>query len=117
MGVRHQVISNVGVPRKWKLPDWFLTKYKRIIDFDKEYWCSITEFGRSYSFDTLEEDIQRVIIELDHEQIRLVFFTGDSDEEAPEVSHVTITKEATVELCAETWAEVQPNRSNENEYR
>ena len=103
MGYRHQVISDTMVPKKEQLPSWFLDKYDGLINFDNGFWTSFTEYKRYGALSNLEFDAQKVIVELNLDNIRLVFFADESDEDRPDISHVNITRDNIVELCADGW--------------
>jgi len=103
MGYRHQVMSGTMVPRKDQLPKWFLDKYDNLLNFDNEFWCSFKEVKRYGNFIDLEKDIQKIIIELKLDNIRLVFFADESSEEFPDISHVTITTNEIVEIFPDEW--------------
>lgn len=104
MGYRHQVISDTMVPSKEKLPEWFAEKYKDVINFENDFWCSYTEYKRYGILEPLHSDIQKVLIELGcQDEIRLVYFADESDNDHPDISHVTITTGEVVELRPDVW--------------
>ena len=106
MGDRHQVISDTTIPKKEHLPKWFTEKYKDCIDFDRGFWASYGEFKRYGAFKELEKDVQQVIKEVDGmDSVRLVFFADESDKESPDLTHVTITADKIIEICATAWEE------------
>ena len=104
MGYRHQVISDTMAPKKEQLPAWFLGKYKGLINFDNGFWCSFTELKRYGLFSELESDTQKVVVELDLVNIRLVFFADESELDHPDIAHVNITKDKIVEIRADGWS-------------
>ena len=106
MGYRHQVISDTMTPKKEQLPAWFLDKYENLINFDNGFWCSFTELKRYGAFSDLESDTQKVVNELNLDEIRLVFFADESDRDSPDISHVHITKGKITEICADGWSEI-----------
>lgn len=104
MGYRHQVISDTMIPKKEYLPEWFTEKYKSWIDFDRDFWASYDEGKRYGIFQELEEDVQQVIKEVKGmDSVRLVFFADESDEESPDLTHVTITADKITEIYATAW--------------
>ena len=111
MGYRHQVISDTMVPAYYALPEWFIEKYKEIIDFKRDYWASYTEYKRYGVLSEFNEDVQRVVKELDNlgelslPEIRLVYFADESDSDNPDISHVTITKDSIIEIRPTLWEE------------
>lgn len=106
MGYRHQLISDTGAPRGNLLPLWFLDKYEDLINFDNDFWCSFSDFKRGGDFSEIESDTQKVVIELNLDNIRLVFFADRSDEEQSDIVHVNITKDKIVEIIADGWSEI-----------
>jgi len=104
MGYRYQVISDTMIPKKEQLPVWFLNKYENLINFDNGFWCSFTELKRYGAIAELESDTQKVVVELNLDNIRLVFFADESDEDHPNIAHVNITKDEIVEISANGWS-------------
>lgn len=106
MGYRHQVISDTMVPKKEKLPEWFTEKYEGWIDLDRDFWASYSEGKRYGIFSDLEKDVQQVLKEIaPTDSIRLVFFSDESDERCPDVTHTTITADKITEIRPEDWVE------------
>lgn len=110
MGYRHQVMSDTMVPKKGLMPDWFYERYEGIINFDGIFWVSNNEYKRNSTLANFEVDIQKALIEIDHpDDVRLVFFADESDENQPDISHVTINQSSITELF------LMPDPSNGNE--
>lgn len=103
MGYRHQVISDTMIPKKESLPEWFVARYEKVIDFDRDFWASHTEYKRYGALGGFEEDVQKVMIEKDLDEIVLIFFADESDVERPDVSHVTVTQSDIVERRPTDW--------------
>ena len=111
MGYRHQVISNIMTAPKTKaLPEWFKEKYEKIIDFDRNFWAIKTEYIRyGILFPSLlefDDDVQKVVREMNLDKIKLVYFADESDSNSPDISHVLITKDSITEIKANSWEEV-----------
>lgn len=107
MGYRHQVISDTMAPKKEKLPEWFVNKYDGNIDFDRQYWASFTELKRYMALDTFNEDVQKILKELDDgDSIKLIYFADESDERSPDVIHAYITADEIVEITPTGWGEI-----------
>ncbi len=106
MGYRHQVISDTMVPESARLPEWFKEKYQGAIDFNRDFWASYTEYKRYGLLSEFDSDVQKVVQELNAFEIRLVYFADESDSDTPDISHVTITKDAIVEIRANRWEEI-----------
>lgn len=104
MGYRHQLISDTMIPTKESLPEWFTSKYESHIDFDRDYWASYSEFKRGGTLKDLEIDVQKLMKEINcGGQIRLVFFADESGPDNPDLTHVTITDSAIIEIRAIGW--------------
>lgn len=103
MGHRHQVISDMSVPEKDNLPEWFVSKYSGFIDFDRDYWASYGEAKRYCYLISLDSDVQKVVIELNLKEIRLVYFADEGLADSPDIIHVTITQGSIVELRPSLW--------------
>jgi hypothetical protein len=106
MGYRHQVISDTMVPKSERLPGWFKDKYEGVVDFDRGFWSSYTEYKRYGVLSEFDTDVQKVVQELEESEVRLVYFADESDSESPDISHVSITKDAIVERRASRWEEI-----------
>jgi hypothetical protein len=77
MGYRHNVISDDMVPRKDKLPGWFVTKWGPWMDLDGPYWASYTERKRYQTWAGLDLDIQQLCVELKLLGIQLVYYASE----------------------------------------
>tara|TARA_R110002167_G_C12394201_1_gene626230 strand:+ start:381 stop:668 length:288 start_codon:yes stop_codon:yes gene_type:complete len=93
-------------PKSERLPEWFKEKYEGVIDFSRDFWASYTEQKRYGLFYDLDNDVQKVVQELNESEIRLVYFADESDSENPDISHVSITKDSIVEVRANRWEEI-----------
>jgi hypothetical protein len=100
MGYRHQLISDTMVPSRDRLPHWFIQKYGTTIDFDGEYWHSYDEHKMYGVWITLPQDVQRVIIDIGHGDIRLVYFADEGSLRNPDIIHVYIDKHTITEKLA-----------------
>ena len=95
MGYRHIMVSETMAPRRELLPDWFVEKYSDSIDFGGAYWRSYGEFKMYTTWEDLEEDVAKVVTELQPtdpllECIRLVFFADESPADYPDIIHLAI---------------------------
>ena len=106
MGYRHQVISDTMAPEKDLLPEWFIEKYEALIDFDRGFWASRWEYKRYSSLSCFDRDVQKVVQDLELDQIRLVYFADESSSHHPDISHVTITSGSIVETRAFLWEKI-----------
>ena len=109
MGYRHQVISDTMVPQSELLPEWFKEKYCNIIDFNRNFWVSYTEYKRYGILLEFDNDVQKGVKELGLPNIRLVYFADESYQENPDISHVSITKDSIIEVRANRWEEINDN--------
>lgn len=108
MGYRHIMVSETLVPNYINLPLWFKEKYKGVVDFDRDYWASYTEYKRYGLLANFEEDVQKVLNELYtedspykhlyEESIRLIFYADESDDDYPDLSYVVVTKDKIKEV-------------------
>ena len=106
MGYRHQVISDTLTPKADSLPKWFKERYESVIDFDRDFWASKTEYKRYGILLEFNDDVQKVLQEMNLDKIRLIYFADESSIFNPDISHVTITKCAIVEIKADRWEEI-----------
>ena len=106
MGYRHQVISDTMAPNKDLLPEWFIEKYEAVIDFDRRFWASRGEHKRYSALSGFERDVQRVVQELELNEIRLIYFADESYSHNPDISHISITSGSIVEVRAFLWEKI-----------
>ena len=79
MGYRHIMISDTMVPRKEKLPEWFVTKWEGFVDFDRQFWVTHSEYKMYGAMGHFPEDVQKVLQELKlmHDQVQLIWFADE----------------------------------------
>ena len=106
MGYRHQVISDTMAPKADLLPKWFRERYEEIIDFDRRFWASRGEHKRYSALSGFERDVQRVVQELELNEIRLIYFADESYSHHPDISHISITSGSIVEIRANFWKKI-----------
>lgn len=98
MGYRHQVMSDTMAPSFDRLPTWLIEKYQHIIDFNRDFWASTTEYKRYGLLSNFEVDIQKALKEMgDTDPVRLIFYADESDDTEPDLTIVRITQNTITE--------------------
>lgn len=93
MGYRHQVMSDTMVPSFDRLPNWLTEKYQNIIDFNRGFWASTTEYKRYGLLKDLEVDIQKALKEMEYtDSIALIFYADESDDREPDLTIARINQ-------------------------
>lgn len=110
MGYRHQLMSSIISFKRNDLPQWFLIKYDKIIDFDRDFWVSFYEHKRYGALLDFNNDVFKIVKELEIDRIELVYFADEGliEDDNPDISHVLITQEGIIEVKGGNWIE-QPN--------
>ena len=86
------MMSESLVPSIEHLPEWFITRYKRVIDFDRDFWTSDSWYPRDW-FKRFEIDVKEALKEEEEDEvIRLIYFSDESEIEAPDILYVAIDR-------------------------
>lgn len=106
MGYRHIMISDTMVPKKEDLPEWFVGKWEKVVDFSGSYWRTYDEYKMYMTLASFPEDCQKLLSETDESivndliSIQLVFFAdeGLTCNGMIDVIHTTVSRRGVKEV-------------------
>ena len=88
MGIRHIMISNICVPGKDELPDWFVEKWSEDVSLKDyaDFWLTKTEHKAHGKFSEFPEDVLKALKEIDWSaavDVELLFFNDAKTSNEP----------------------------------